>query len=118
LQNRVCVVEYVRCMGCGLCAAACPTGALRLERLSEDEMPVLPVDRHAWAERRLRGRNLLQWQPGQTPLARSLSETDEAICRQDRIEAVIEAIVDAHPYETPAIAVIPTLTGEYRYWKS
>ena len=41
----------------------------------------------------------------------------EAICRQDRIETVIKAIVDAHPYETPSIAVIPTLTGEYRYWK-
>jgi electron transport complex protein RnfB len=58
LQDRVCVVKYMRCMGCGLCAAACPTGALRLERLSEDEMPVLPVDRRAWAEQRLRGRDL------------------------------------------------------------
>ena len=41
----------------------------------------------------------------------------EAICRRERIEAVVEAIVSAHPYETPAIAIYPTLTGEYRYWK-
>jgi electron transport complex protein RnfB len=58
LQDRVCVVEHVRCMGCGLCAGVCPTGALRLERLSEDEMPVLPVDRHTWAEHRLHSRDL------------------------------------------------------------
>ncbi len=41
----------------------------------------------------------------------------EAICRQDRIEAVVQAICNAHPYQTPAIAIYPTLTGEYRYWK-
>lgn len=47
------------------------------------------------------------------------SEEDriEAICRRDRIEAVVQAICDAHPYQTPAIAIYPTLTGEYRYWE-
>ena len=40
----------------------------------------------------------------------------EAICRRDKIEAVVKAIVEAHPYETPAIAIYPTLTGEYKYW--
>jgi H+/Na+-translocating ferredoxin:NAD+ oxidoreductase subunit B len=58
LQDQVCVVEYGRCMGCGLCVAACATGALRLERLVEDEMPVLPVDRREWAEQRLQGHDL------------------------------------------------------------
>ncbi len=41
----------------------------------------------------------------------------EAICRHDRIEAVVQAICDAHPYQTPAVAIYPTLTGKYRYWK-
>jgi hypothetical protein len=41
----------------------------------------------------------------------------EAICRRERIEAVIQSIVDVHPYETPAIAIYPTLTGEYKYWE-
>jgi len=40
----------------------------------------------------------------------------EAICRRGKIEAVVRAIVEAHPYETPAIAIYPTLTGEYKYW--
>lgn len=41
----------------------------------------------------------------------------EAICHRERVEAVIRAIVGAHPYETPAIAIYPTLTGEYKYWE-
>ena len=41
----------------------------------------------------------------------------EAICRRDRVEDVIKAIVNAHPYEVPAITILPTLTGEYRYWE-
>ncbi|MBN1138543.1 MAG: hypothetical protein JXM73_18280 [Anaerolineae bacterium] len=40
----------------------------------------------------------------------------EAICRRDRVEAVVRAIVAAHFYETPAITVYPVLTGEYKYW--
>ena len=40
----------------------------------------------------------------------------EAICRRERIEAVVEAIVKAHPHGTPAISILPTLTGEFRYW--
>ncbi len=42
----------------------------------------------------------------------------EAICRREQIEAVVKAIVSAHPYETPAIAIYPTLTGEYKYWEN
>jgi hypothetical protein len=41
----------------------------------------------------------------------------EAICHRDHTEPVVQAICKAHPYETPAIAVYPTLTGEYTYWK-
>ena len=41
----------------------------------------------------------------------------EAICLRERIEVVVKAIVSAHPYETPAIAIYPTLTGEYKYWE-
>ena len=40
----------------------------------------------------------------------------EAICRRERIEAVVQAIVDAHPHETPAISLLPTLSGEFKYW--
>jgi hypothetical protein len=41
----------------------------------------------------------------------------ETICHRDRVEAVIRAVCEVHPYETPAIAVYPTLTGEYKYWR-
>ena len=41
----------------------------------------------------------------------------EAICRKDRIGAVVKAIVSAHPDETPTIAIVPTLIGEYKYWE-
>jgi hypothetical protein len=40
----------------------------------------------------------------------------EAICRRERVEAVVQAIVDAHPHGTPAISILPTLTGEFKYW--
>ena len=40
----------------------------------------------------------------------------EAICRRERLEAVVQAIVDAHPHETPAISILPTLSGEFKYW--
>ncbi|HUT14973.1 MAG TPA: hypothetical protein VMY98_01860 [Anaerolineae bacterium] len=41
----------------------------------------------------------------------------ETICHRERIEGVVKAIVSAHPYETPAIAIYSTLTGEYKYWQ-
>jgi hypothetical protein len=41
----------------------------------------------------------------------------EAICRRDRVPGVIKAICAAHPYETPAIAIYPTLTAEFKYWR-
>ncbi len=41
----------------------------------------------------------------------------EAICHQDRVPAVVKAICAVHPYETPAIAIYPTLTAEFKYWQ-
>jgi hypothetical protein len=41
----------------------------------------------------------------------------EAICHRDRVPAVIKAICDVHPYEIPAIAIYPTLTAEFKYWR-
>ena len=41
----------------------------------------------------------------------------EAICHRERIEDVVKAIVSAHSYETPAVTIYPTLTGEYKYWE-
>jgi hypothetical protein len=41
----------------------------------------------------------------------------EAICRRDRVSAVVQAICAVHPYETPAIAIYPTITAEFRYWR-
>ena len=41
----------------------------------------------------------------------------EAICHKERVEAVVKAIVGAHPHKTPAISIYPTLTGEYKYWE-
>lgn len=47
---------------------------------------------------------------------RSEENRIEAICRRDLVEAVVRAICRAHPYETPAISIYPTLSGEYKYW--
>jgi hypothetical protein len=48
---------------------------------------------------------------------RTVESRIEAICRYDRVDAVVEAVCAAHPYQTPAIAIYPTLTGEFRYWQ-
>jgi hypothetical protein len=40
----------------------------------------------------------------------------EAICRRERVQAVIGAILEVHPHDTPAISILPTLTGEFKYW--
>jgi hypothetical protein len=47
---------------------------------------------------------------------RSEENRIEAICRRDLVEAVVRAICRAHPYETPAVSIYPTLSGEYKYW--
>jgi len=48
---------------------------------------------------------------------RTVESRLEAICRHDRVAKVIEAICAVHPYQTPAIAIYPTLSGEFRYWQ-
>ncbi|KPL18078.1 MAG: hypothetical protein AMJ93_14230 [Anaerolineae bacterium SM23_84] len=47
---------------------------------------------------------------------RSEENRIEAICRRDLAEAVVKAICSAHPYETPAISIYPTLSDKYKYW--
>lgn len=52
MKDETCVVDHFRCMGCGLCTSVCPTGALHLERLAEEEIAALPADRQEWAAQR------------------------------------------------------------------
>lgn len=43
-------------------------------------------------------------------------ERVEMICHRERVRAVIDAILAVHPYEVPAISVIPMLNAAYGYW--
>jgi ferredoxin len=51
-------VDYARCVGCGLCASACSSGALRLERRPEGETLPLPADIKEWKAQRAQQRNI------------------------------------------------------------
>ena len=44
-----------KCVGCGSCGQGCPTGALHLEPVSEDEWFHVPSSFTEWEERRLEG---------------------------------------------------------------
>ena len=44
-----------KCVGCGSCGQGCPTGALYLEPVSEDEWVHVPSSFSEWEERRLEG---------------------------------------------------------------
>ena len=43
-----------KCVGCGSCGQGCPTGALQLEPVSEEEWFQVPSSFDAWEEARLR----------------------------------------------------------------
>jgi len=41
-----------QCIGCGLCISTCPSDAIHLERKSDDDMVMPPVDEKAWFQQR------------------------------------------------------------------
>lgn len=58
VPEGTCVVDYTRCVGCGQCVMACSTGALRLERRPEGEVPVPPADIKEWMVQRAQARGI------------------------------------------------------------
>jgi ferredoxin len=58
IPEDVCIVDYARCVGCGLCAGICATGALYLERRVEGDVPQPPADIKAWIVQRAEARDI------------------------------------------------------------
>jgi ferredoxin len=52
-EGRVSVYNRDKCVGCGACSMGCPSGALRLEPVSEQEWFHVPSSFIEWEERRL-----------------------------------------------------------------
>ena len=58
LPDDLILIDQGRCVGCGLCVPVCPTGALRLERRSEGEIPPPPDNFDDWLAQRAWARDL------------------------------------------------------------
>ena len=42
VEDKKAVIDYDRCIGCGLCVSTCPTHALSLDRKPKTEQPYVP----------------------------------------------------------------------------
>jgi hypothetical protein len=114
MAEYVMIVVYVPVLHTdGVRCAMCDAGAGTVDDGCYDH--VVCVSRAACHYRVLQGARAEAGQVGQE--YQNDENRIEAICRRDRVPAVVQAICAAHPYETPAIAIYPTLTGEFKYWR-
>jgi len=58
IVDGVCQVDYSKCVGCGLCAPSCETGAITLERRPLEDATVIPGDFREWLEDRAHSRGI------------------------------------------------------------
>ena len=54
----LCVVDYGRCVGCGVCVSSCPVDALSLRRREEGERVPVPASNEAWLHVRAEARGI------------------------------------------------------------
>ena len=57
-DGDVCVVDYARCVGCGVCMSACPVEAMVMERRPEGEVDEPPRNLREWMALRAEERGL------------------------------------------------------------
>lgn len=58
VPDGVCEVDHARCLGCGLCGAACSTGSIHLERRPESEVQLPPANIKEWMVQRAHMRQI------------------------------------------------------------